>query len=139
MLDKVHDHIVNELGHSSRTDTIFVITAIAFNLIVLGINSAVSSAAVESRDPAVADLVLTVFIAMTILLNVIAVVALYLGRRTRGMLLSGLVAMYRDNDAEKYYDPSLVSNYNARYLLFAGVIITLALASIVVPLIIRFL
>jgi hypothetical protein len=139
MIDKVHDHIVGELGQSGRTDTIFVVTAIVFNLIVLGINSGVSSAAVESDASSAADLVLSVFIAMTVLLNVIAVVALYLGRRTRKMLLNGLVTMYRDNDTEKYYDPSLVSNYGTRYLLFVGVIITLALTSIIVPLIIRFL
>ncbi len=36
MLTEVHDHIINELGQSSRTDTIFVVTAIIFNLIVLG-------------------------------------------------------------------------------------------------------
>lgn len=116
-----------------------MVTAIVFNLIVLGINSAVSSAVVEEDASSAADLVLGVFIAMTVLLNVIAVVALYLGRRTRKMLLNGLVAMYRDNDTAKYYDPSLVSNYGTRYLLFVGVIITLALTSIFVPLIIRFL
>jgi len=139
MLNQVHDHIVSELGHSSRTDTIFVVTAVLFNLVVLGINSGVSAAAAEGGASSASDFVLAVFIAMTLLLNIIAVAALYLGRRTRRMLLNGLVAMYHDNDVEKYYDPSLVSNYGVRYLLFAGVILTLALTSIVVPLIIRFL
>ena len=139
MLHQVHDHIVSELGHSSRTDIIFVVTAVVFNLIVLGINSGVSVAATESDASSVNDILLVVFIAMTLLLNIIAVAALYLGRRTRRMLLSGLIAMYHDNDVEKYYDPSLVSNYGTRYLLFGGVIITLALTAIVVPLIIRFL
>ena len=138
MLEKVHDHIVSELGQSSRTDTIFVVTTIMFNLIVLGINSGVSSAAAESSDSLVSDLVLVVLIIMTLLLNAIAVVALGLGGRTRGLLLDGLIAMYRDNDIEKYYDPALVSNYGKRYQLFAGVMIILALTSIVVPLIIRF-
>lgn len=139
MLDKIHDHIVSELGHSSRTDTIFVVTAVVFNLIVLGINSSVADAAVGNYDSSVEDLVLTVFILMTFLLNGIAVTALYLGRRTRRLLLDGLVGMYRDSDTAKYYSPSLVSNYGVRYLLFGGVIITLALTSIIVPLIIRFL
>ncbi len=139
MLHQVHDHIVSELGHSSRTDIIFVVTAVVFNLIVLGINSGVATAATESDASSVNDILLAVFIAMTLLLNIIAVAALYLGRRTRRMLLSGLIAMYHDNDVEKYYDPSLVSNYGTRYLLFGGVIITLALTAIVVPLIIRFL
>ena len=138
MLKQVHDHIVSELGHSSRTDTIFVVTAIVFNLIVLGISSGVAVAAAETDSSSANDLILTVFIAMTILLNIIAGSALLLGRRTRGTLLSGVVAMYRDNKVAKYYDTSLMSNYGVRYLLFAGVVAVLAVAAIVVPLIIRF-
>jgi hypothetical protein len=139
MLEQVHDHIVSELGHSSRTDTIFVVTAVVFNLIVLGINSGVSVAATEGSASTTNDLILAVFITMTLLLNIIAVAALVLGRRTRRMLLNGLVAMYHDNEVDKYYDPSLLSNFGVRYLLFAGVIVTLACTAIIVPLILRFL
>ncbi|HAL47800.1 MAG: hypothetical protein CL694_07610 [Chloroflexi bacterium] len=138
MLEQVHNHIVDELGQSSRTDTIFVVTAIVFNLIALGANSIVSVAATEEDGTATHDIILAVFIVTPVLLNVIAVAALVLGRRTRTMLLGGLVAMYRDNEVDKYYDPSLVSNYGTRYLLFSGVIVTLAITTIVVPLIIRF-
>jgi len=139
VLNRVHDHIVSELNQSSRTDTIFVVTAIAFNLIVLGINSSVADAASRRSGNTVDDIVLIVFIIMTILMNTIAISALNLGKRTRQMLLDGLVKMYSDNEVEKYYDPSIMSNYNARYLLFSGVIGTLALTAIAVPLIIRFL
>ncbi len=139
MLNQVHDHIVSELSQSSRTDTIFVVTAILFNLIVLGINSSVADAASGRSGDTVNDVVLIVFIIMTLLINAIAISALNLGKRTRQMLLDGLVKMYSDNDVEKYYSPSLMSNYNARYLLFSGVIGTLALTAIAVPLIIRFL
>jgi hypothetical protein len=138
MLGQVHDHIVNELGQSSRTDTIFVVTAVVFNLIVLGINSGVSMAAAERNAAASSDVILVVFIAMSLLINGVAVTALITGMRTRRTLLSGLVAMYRDNEVDKYYDPSMLANYRVRYLLFAGVIVTLAVTAIVVPLIIRF-
>ncbi len=138
MLQQVHDHIVKELGESSRTDTIFVLTAIVFNLIVLGVNSAVAAAAVNEDPATTYDLVLAVLAAVTVLLNVVAVTALVYGRRTRRTLLDGLVAMYRDNQADKYYDPSLMSNYGVRYLLFTGVIATLAVTAVLVPLIIRF-
>lgn len=138
MLGQVHDHIVSELGESSRTDTIFVLTAIVFNLIVLAVNFGVATEAAIEEDAATYDIILAVFIIMTVLLNVVAVAALAVGRRTRGILLGGLVAMYRDNQVDKYYDPSLMSNYGVRYLLFAGVIATLAVTAIVVPLIIRF-
>ena len=146
MLGQVHDHIVRELGESSRTDTIFVLTAIVFNLIVLAINSGISTAAIAEEtsaasDPittATYDVLLTVFIIMTVVLNIVAVAAIVLGRRNRRILLGGLVAMYRDNQVDKYYDPSLMSNYGVRYLLFTGVIATLAVTAIVVPLVIRF-
>ena len=137
MLEQVHDHIVSELGQSSRTDTIFVVTAVLFNLIVLGINSGVAIAA-EEGSSTTNDLILAVFIIMTLLLNIISVSALILGRRTRDLLLHGLVTMYHDNDVDKYYDPSVLSSYGTRYLLFTGVIATLALTAIIVPLIIRF-
>ena len=146
MLGQVHDHIVRELGESSRTDTIFVLTAIVFNLLALGVSSGMAVAAVEERRGAVHDvslaastydMLLAVFIGVTLLVNAVAVAALALGRRNRGTLLSGLVAMYRDHEVDRYYDPSLVSNYGLRYLLFGGVIVTLAMAAVVVPLIIR--
>ena len=138
MLGQVHDHIVSELRESSRTDTIFVLTAIALNLIVLAINFGVATEAAAEGDAATYDIILVVFIVMTLLLNVLAVAGLVLGRRTRSMLLSGLIDMYQDNDVDKYYNPALMSNYGVRYLLFSGVIAALSVTAIVVPLIIRF-
>ena len=134
MLEQVHDHIVSELGHSSRTDSIFVVTAVVFNLIVLGINSGVAFASTEEGVSTSNDLILAVFIGMTLVLNIILLAALFFGRRTRSLLLHGLITMYHDNDVDKYYDPSLLSSYGTRYLLFAGVIATLALTAIAVHL-----
>ena len=76
---------------------------------------------------------------MSLLVNGIAVTALHLGRGTRNKLLAGLLAMYRDNGVDQYYDSSLLTGYGKRYLLFAGIILCLALTAIVVPLVIRIL
>ena len=142
MLERVHEHIIDELRQSARTDTIFVITAVAFNLIVLGINSAVAgegAGGYDSYDDTPYDIVLGLFIAMSILINIICVVALNFGRGTRDKLLNGILAMYRDSDVDKYYDQTLLTNYGKRYLLFTGVILCLAVVGIAVPLVIRFL
>ena len=138
MLQQVHEHIVNELQQNTRTDTIFVVTAIAFNLIVLGINSSVASEADRARANASDDMILIVFIIMSLLVNTIAIIALNTGRISREKLIQGLLSMYKDNDVAQYYDASLVAGYGRRYLLFTGVILCLAITSIVVPLIIRF-
>ena len=137
MLTQVHEHIVSELQQNARTDTIFVVTAIAFNLIVLAVNSAVASEAADTSANASQDLILGVFIIMSLLVNSIAVSALNFGRLTRGKLINGLLAMYRDNEVIQYYDASLVTSYSKRYLLFIGVVLCLAATGIVVPLIIR--
>jgi hypothetical protein len=137
MLEQVHQHIVSELQQSSRTDTIFVVTAVVFNLIVRGINSAVADTAASNGGDAASDIILGVFVAMSLLVNSIAVTALLFGKGTRDKLLNGLLTMYRDNSVDQYYDASLLINYGRRYLLFIGVILCLAITGIVVPLIIR--
>ncbi|MGD8531629.1 MAG: hypothetical protein PVG97_11660, partial [Syntrophobacterales bacterium] len=72
MLKQVHEHIVSELQQNARTDTIFVVTAIAFNLIVLGINSAVAGEAESAQAGSSNDLILAVFVIMSLLVNAIA-------------------------------------------------------------------
>ena len=138
MLERIHEHIIDELGQSARTDTIFVLTGIVFNLIVLGINSAVAGEASDSGN-ASNDVILWVLIIMSLLINAIAITALQLGRRTRDKLLNGLMSMYRDNGVEQYYDEALLKNYGRRYLLFSGVILCLGFISIVIPLIVRWM
>ena len=138
MLNQVHEHIIGELNQGARTDTIFVVTAVLFNLIVLGVNSAVASEASSAGADASSDLILAVFIGMSLIVNGISIAALFFGRQTRTKLLNGLLSMYRDNNVEQYYDASLLGNYGKRYLLFTGVILALAATGIAVPLIVRF-
>ena len=136
MLERLHEHVISELNQSSRTDTIFVVVAVVFNLIALGINSAIASNDFPSTSE---DIVLAAFIVMTVLVNTIAILGLYVGRMTRTKLLAGLVAMYQDNQIDKYYDQSLVLNYGRRYILFGAIILVLALTALVVPLTLRVL
>ena len=139
MIEKVHEHIINELQQSTRTDTIFVVTAVLFNLIVLGINSAVAGNAVSEHAKASDDFILSIFILMTLVVNIISIRALSTVKNTRGKLLQGLLSMYKDNKVDKYYDAALLSNYDKRYFSFAVVILCMAMTSVVVPLVIRLL
>ncbi len=134
MIEQVHQHILDELQQSARTDTIFIITAVVFNLIVLAVNSFVVS---EGKKGGAKDLVLGVFVTLTLLVNGISTIALYTGKNTRSTLLQGLLSMYRDNNVDKYYNSSLLTNYGKRYSLFIGVILCLAATSIIVPLVLR--
>lgn len=77
------------------------------------------------------------FVALLVLLNLIVIFGLLKGKQTRAKLLNGLIKMYRDEKVDKYYDTSLLSNYNTRYNLFMIVVVLTGLISIVVPFVMR--
>jgi carbon starvation protein CstA len=139
MIGKVHQHIINELQQGSRTDTIFILTAVLFNLIVLAVNSAVAGSAVSDKPNASDDVILFIFIFLIMIVNVVSVRALFTGKNNRMLLTNGLLAMYQDNQVDKYYDSSLLVNYEKRYFSFVIVILCIAFISVAVPLAIRFI
>lgn len=134
MIERVHEHIVSELRQNTRTDTIFILTAILLNLLTLAVNSAMAE---ESRGDVTLTIVMFIFVALTVVVNLVAILGLLKGRQTRFKLLSGLLRMYRDQNVEGYYDPSLLSNYDTRYNLFTLAVVFTGLTSIVVPFVVR--
>lgn len=134
MIDKVHEHIITELQQNARTDTIFVQTAIVLNFLTLAINSLLAT---ESRTNTNLLIVMFIFVSLTIVVNLVVIQGMLKGKQTRNILLSGLMKMYKDQDVEGYYDPSLLGNYNTRYNLFILAVVFLGLIAIIVPFVIR--
>ena len=133
MIERVHEHILSELQTNTRTDTIFILTAIILNLLTLGINSAVASGARDSTT----TIVMFTFVAVVIVVNFVAELGLIRGRQTRTKLLNGLLKMYKDQGVEGYYDPSVLGDYKTRYNLFMVVVLFTGLVALVIPFIIR--
>ena len=134
MIEKVHQHIVNELQQGARTDTIFMVTAVLFNFIILGFTLAIAANPISENAKQSDHSVIMVLLVMTIMINIIVNVALLTGKNNRNKLLGGLLAMYRDNQVAKYYDSSLLFGYGKRYLLFTAVLICLTVTIILVAL-----
>ena len=134
MIEHVHTHITSELQQNTRTDIIFILTAILLNLITLAINSGMSE---ESRTDNSMLIVMFVFVCLIVLVNVVVVFGLLKGKQTREKLLHGLIKMYKDQDVDKYYDLSLMGNYNVRYNLFIMVVMFTGIIAAIVPFILR--
>ena len=73
------------------------------------------------------------FVGLLILLNLVVIFGLLKGKQTRSKLIKGLMEMYEDENVSKYYDASLLSNYNTRYNLFMMVVVLTGIIAIVVP------
>jgi len=133
MIERVHEHIIGELGTNTRTDTIFVLTAIIFNMITLGINSGVAS----GSDDGTTTIVMFTFVALLLVINFVAELGLIRGRQMRQKLIDGLVKMYRDQKVDGYYNVSLLGDYNTRYNLFMLTVLATGLIAIIIPFVIR--
>jgi len=134
MIEHVHKHITSELQQNTRTDIIFILTAILLNLITLAVNSGMSE---NSRTDNAMLIVMFVFVCLIVLVNLVVVIGLMKGKQTREKLLAGLIQMYKDQNVDKYYDMSLLGNYNMRYNLFIMVVIFTGIIAAVVPFILR--
>ena len=134
MLEQIHKHLVSEIQQNTRTDTIFIITAILLNLLSLGINSAMAS---NSREDTSLFLVMFIIVALVIVVNIIVIIGISKGKQTRVKLTNGLIKMYKDQNVDKYYDSSLLLNYNTRYNLFILVVVFIGAIAIAIPFIIR--
>lgn len=134
MIEHVHNHITSELQQNTKTDIVFILAAIVLNLIILAVNTGFVK---QSRTDQTYLLIMFLFVALLILLNLVVIFGLIKGKQIRAKLLNGLINMYRDQNVDKYYDASLLSNYNTRYNLFMMVVVLTGLVSIVVPFVMR--
>ena len=129
MIERVHEHIISELGTNSRADTIFILTGIILNLLVLAINSGIASS-----DPGTAaTIVMFALVALLIVVNLIVELGLIRGRQTRVKLLNGLLKMYKDQGVAEYYDQSLLSDYRTRYNLFMFGVLFIGIVALIIP------
>lgn len=134
MIEHIHKHITSELQQNTRTDIIFILTAILLNLITLAVNAGMSE---KSRTDNATLIAMFAFVCLIVLVNLVVVFGLSKGKQTREKLLNGLIKMYKDQNVDKYYDESLMGNYNVRYNLFIMVVMFTGIIATVVPFILR--
>lgn len=134
MIEHVHKHITSELNQNTKTDIIFILSAIILNLIILAVNSSFVD---KSRGDDTYFFIMFLFVALLVLLNLVVIFGLLKGKQTRAKLINGLMKMYQDQNVDKYYDSSLLGNYSTRYNLFMMVVVLTGLIGIVVPFVMR--
>ena len=134
MIGHIHKHITSELQQNTKSDIIFILSSILLNLITLAVNSGMAE---KSRTDNSALAVMFVFVFLLVIVNVVVIFGLLKGKETRMKLINGLISMYKDQNVAKYYDETLLSNYNVRYNLFMLVVICTGVIATIIPFIVR--
>jgi hypothetical protein len=132
IIERLHEHIVEELQQNSRSEVVFVGVAIALNLVTMGINSGLAS----NTDSTSAHAVLVVTMALVLVVNQVVVSGLRKGAEIKTKLLNGLVKMYQDEKVADYYDLSLLDAYKSRFRQYLIGVLATGVASFVVPIIV---
>jgi hypothetical protein len=131
MIEKIHEHIIEELKTNTKTDTIFILTAILLNFIGLGI-----SAITAMNQDTLAYTIFGIITVLIIIVNMITITGLQKGKKTRHQLLSGLLKMYEDQNVSGYYDAEILKSYDTRYSLFTLAVITTGAIAIIIPIVV---
>ena len=134
MIERVHEHILDELKTNTRTDTIFIITAIILNIVAASINATIAEGSDLSDT-----LIFVIFIVLVLVINTAVFFGLNRGKQTRQRLLDGLIRLYKDQEVSGYYDSSILSTYNFRYILFTIVVLTTGIAALAISIILKVL
>jgi hypothetical protein len=73
MIEHVHKHIISELQQNTRTDTIFILTAIILNLVALAVNSGLVE---DSRTNNSLLIVMYVFVFLIVVVNIVVIIGI---------------------------------------------------------------
>ncbi len=133
---RVQEQITAELEQSAKTDATVVKTAIAINIVFLGVNSSVAAGA-SSGESGGMTAILFVLIAVVAVINIVVTRALFRGRDRRVSLTEKLGKLLKEEEEgmEDIYDSSLIEGYKTRYDMFTTVVLALGAAAVIVPII----
>ncbi len=132
MIAQLHQHMLSELDRSGRADTVFVFGAVVFDLLSIGVNSALAT----SRS-SVAQIVFVLFMIGVVIVTGCAVGALINGWRSCATFHEALLKMYEAEGVSKYFPESGIRLNRTRIILFLLLTGSLGLLAIVVPLLVR--
>ena len=130
MLEQIHNHLLSELDRTSKGDTVFVVCAVLFDLMVLGVNSAVASGRPTSF------IIFVIFMAGAVIVTVAALIALVNGRTTHTLYHSALMRLYEEHNVAQYYPEAAVGKGRLRVTLYIIVVLAAGFLATTIPLLV---
>ena len=137
MIEGIHKHLLSELDRAGRSDTIFVIAGVSFNLLVLFINWVQASNINSPYGEPGKDsfIIFAIFLIGTLVVSTTCLLTLMNSRRICIKCHEALVQIYEDTDVSKYMPEGIGSLGNKRIILSFIVVGGTGLLAVLVPLV----
>ncbi len=114
MIEAVHKQLMSELDRAGRADTVFVISGVLFNILVLFVNWAQASSVANGRGNL---MIYLLFTAGSLLVSCTSLLALRNSRRICTDLHAALQKIYTDSNVAQYLPPGLSELGSRRFFL----------------------
>ncbi len=132
MIEKVHDYLVYELDRSSKSDTVFVISAVLFNILVMFINWAQASSIAAGRGSIA---IFGIFLVGVLFVSGAALIALVNSKRICIRCHEALEKIYENEGVSDYFPKNMAILGNKRFVLSFIVVAGTGLIATLVPVI----
>ncbi len=131
MIEVIHKQLMSELDRAGRADTVFVVSGVLFNILVLFVNWAQAS---SMSDGGGNLMIYLLFTAGSLLISCTALLALVNSRRICTTVHASLQQIYVDQDVAQYLPPGLGKLGDKRFILSFIVIGGTGLLAVIIPL-----
>ena len=130
MIDRVHQHLLSELERTTQADTVFVVSAVLFN--ILGLFICWSVVSLSRGDFGNYGIYFLTTLGI-IVVSRSALKALQNGRRTCEEINASLTLIYKDAGVEKYIPAALPAMGANRFRLYFVVVAGTSFLAIAIP------
>jgi len=136
MKEAIHKHLLSELDRTGRTDTVFVLAGVAFNLAVLLINWALSNNFTSEHRDAGTDtyVIFYMFMLGAVIITTACILTLNNSRLICTKIHASLEQLYKDTDVQKYMPENISALGNKRATLSLVVVAGMGLLAVLIPL-----
>jgi hypothetical protein len=132
MIEAIHKQLLSELDRAGRADTVFVVSGVLFNILVLFVNWVQAQSIADGRGNLI---IFLLFTAGSLLVSCTALLALLNSRRICNSVHSALHQIYTDQNVARYLPAGLGSLGNKRFVLSFLVVSGTGLLAVIIPLI----
>ncbi|TCZ78099.1 hypothetical protein [Lysobacter sp. N42] len=130
IIEAVHRQLLSELDRAGRADTVFVVSGVLFNILVLFVNWAQADSIADGRGNL---LIFLLFTAGSLLVSCTALLALINSRRICTAVHASLQQLYTDQNVQQYIPVGLAGLGNKRFVLSFLVVGGTGLLAVLIP------
>ncbi len=131
MIEAIHKQLMFELDRAGRADTVFIVSGVLFNILVLFVNWVQASELSDGRGNL---MIYLLFTAGSLLISCTVLLALINSRRICTAIHAALQQIYTDQNVAQYLPSGLIAMGNKRFVLSFIVVGGTGLLAVIIPL-----